>query len=504
VQRQAVIDMGSNSFRLVVYSYENGSWWALSDEIREAVRVSEGLGPEGELQAEPMDRALHTAAVFAAFCESSGIDDVDAVATSAIREAPNRDELLDRIEKETGLDVRVISGEDEARYGWLAMVNSTTVEDGYGVELGGGSAQLMRISERKLKDQCSLPLGSVRLTEAFLSSGKASGKDRKAVRRHVARQLDAVDWWPQKGGRLVGIGGTIRNLAAATLKRLDTADIDVQGFVLTREALEELIEEMADKPASKRDSISGIKPDRADVILGGTIALATMMDEGGFDEMEVSEAGLREGIFFERLLRDSDPPLFDDVRRESVINLAHRYRTDDKHVGHVAKLSLELFDALAEAGVHDLGDEERELLWAACELHDIGVAIDYDDHHHHSAYLILNSGLAGYTSREQVMIAIIARYHRKGDPDADSLGDLAKKGDKNRVRLLSGIIRLAEQLERSRDQSVRSVEVSAPDGQVVLRPQIGGGDPCVPLWSARRNSDLLADAVDREVEVEGD
>jgi exopolyphosphatase / guanosine-5'-triphosphate,3'-diphosphate pyrophosphatase len=324
------------------------------------------------------------------------------------------------------------------------------------------------------------------------------------VRRHVAGQLDAVDWWPQKGGRLVGIGGAIRNLAAATLKRLDTADIDVQGFVLTREALEELIEEMADKPASKRDSISGIKPDRADVILGGTIALATMMDEGGFDEMEVSEAGLREGIFFERLLRDSDPPLFEDVRRESVINLAHRYRTDDKHVGHVAKLSLELFDALAEAGVHDLGDEERELLWAACELHDIGVAIDYDDHHHHSAYLILNSGLAGYTSREQVMIAIIARYHRKGDPDADSLGDLAKKGDKNRVRLLSGIIRLAEQLERSRDQSVRSVEVSAPDGQVVLRPQIGGGDPCVPLWSARRNSDLLADAVDREVEVEGD
>lgn len=496
--------MGSNSFRLVVYSYENGSWWALSDEIREPVRVSEGLGPEGELQDEPMDRALHTAAVFAAFCEAAGIKDVDAVATSAIREAPNRDDLLDRIRDETGLKVRVISGEDEARYGWLAMVNSTTVDDGYGVEIGGGSAQLMRISGRQLKDECSLPLGSVRLTEAFLPSGKPSGKELKSVRRHVAGQMDAVDWWPQKGGRLVGIGGTIRNLAAAALKQLDTADIDVQGFVLTRDALEELIEEMADKPASKRDSISGIKPDRADVILGGTIALATMMDEGGFAEMEVSEAGLREGIFFERLLKDADPPLFEDVRRESVVNLAHRYRTDDKHVGHVAKLSLELFDALGEAGVHDLGDDERELLWAACELHDIGVAIDYDDHHHHSAYLILNSGLAGYTSREQVMIAIVARYHRKGDPDADSLGDLAKKGDKSRVRLLSGIIRLAEQLERSRDQSVESVEVSASNGSVTLHPEFGAGDPCVPLWSARRSADLLSDALDRDVEVEGD
>ena len=504
MRRQAVIDMGSNSFRLVVYGYEEGSWWALTDEIREAVRVSEGLGRDGELQDEPMDRALHTAAVYAAFCEASGIDEVDAVATSAIREAPNRDDLLNAIKKDTGLQVRVISGEDEARYGWLAMVNSTTVQDGYGIEIGGGSAQLMRIKKRKLKDTCSLPLGSVRLTEAFLPSGKPSSKELKAVRRHVAGELDGVDWWPRKGGRLIGIGGTIRNLAAATLKRLDTPNIDVQGFVLARDAVEHLIEELADKRASKRDSIPGIKPDRSDVILGGTVALATMMDEGGFEEMEVSEAGLREGIFFECLLAGSDPPLFADVRRESVINLAHRYRTDDDHVGHVAKLSLDLFDSLVDAGVHHMGDAERELLWAACELHDIGVAIDYDDHHRHSAYLILNSGLAGYTSREQVLIALIARYHRKGDPDGSSLGDLAKRGDKGRVRLLSGIIRLAEQLERSRDQSVKSVDVSVPNGKVVLRPKIRRGDPFVSLWSARRNSELLAEAVDRDVEIEGD
>ena len=494
--------MGSNSFRLVVYGFKKDSWWALTDEIREPVRVSEGLGSDGELQSDPRDRALHTAAVFAAFCDAAGIDDVDAVATSAIREAPNRDELLDAITSETGLKVRVISGEDEARYGWLAMVNSTTLEKGYGVEIGGGSVQLMRVEDRELADACSLPLGSVRLTEAFLPSGKPSSKEMKAVRRHVTDELEKVDWWPQKGGRLVGIGGTIRNLAAATLKQLDTPDIDVQGFVLTRDALEELIEELADKRASKRDSIPGIKPDRSDVILGGALALGKMMDEGGFGELEVSEAGLREGIFFENLLKGSDPPLFEDVRRESVVNLAHRYRTDDKHVGHVAKLSLELFDALEEAGVHDYGDAERELLWAACELHDIGVAIDYDDHHHHSAYLILNSGLAGYTSREQVMIALLARYHRKGDPDVSSLGDLAKKGDKGRVRLLSGIIRLAEQLERSRDQSVKSVEVSVPNGKVILHPVFKRGDPSVPLWSARRNAGLLAEAVDREVEIE--
>jgi exopolyphosphatase/guanosine-5'-triphosphate,3'-diphosphate pyrophosphatase len=214
------------------------------------------------------------------------------------------------------------------------------------------------------------------------------------------------------------------------------------------------------------------------------------------------DAGLREGVFFERLLDDRHPPLFHDVRRESVINLAHRFRTDDAHVGHVARLSLELFDSLAGAGLHTFGAPERELLWAASELHDIGVAVDYDDHHHHSAYLILNSSLPGYTSREQVLIALIARYHRKGEPDATPLGALAQRGDKSRLRLLSGIIRLAEQLERSRDQSVSSVEVSAPDGALVLRPQVRAGDLSVPVWAARRSSELLAEAVGRDVQIE--
>ena len=172
-------------------------------------------------------------------------------------------------------------------------------------------------------------------------------------------------------------------------------EADVQGFVLTRDALGELIELLADRPASKRGSVRGIKPDRADVILGGAVVVDAAMDHGGFDELEVTEAGLREGVFFERLLEGRDPPLLDDVRREAVENLAHRFRTDDVHVQHVARLSLQMFDALAEEGLHALGGEERELLWAACLLHDIGVTIDYDDHHRHSALPDPELGPAG-------------------------------------------------------------------------------------------------------------
>ena len=501
MQRVAIVDMGSNSWRLVVYGYEPGTpWWSLVDEIREAVRIGAGMGDERLLRPERIDRAIHTAAVFDAFCRASGIDRIDAVATSAIRDARNGEELLEEIRTRTALDPRVISGREEAHYGFLAIVNSTTLESGFGLDMGGGSIQTLGIAERGLADAESLPLGSVSVSEEFLPHERATTKGMKALRRCVADDLDALGWWTG-GGRLVGIGGTIRNLAAAAMKRLDLPDLDVQGFTLTLEALEELIELLAARPASKRGGVAGIKPDRGDVILGGALVLAAALEAGGFDEVEVTEAGLREGIFFERLLGEGR--LFEDVRRESVENLAHRFTGDPGHVNHVAALSLAMFDGLAEAGLHDLGPAERELLWAACVLHDIGVAIDYDDHHRHSHYLILNAGLPGFTPRELVLIGLLARHHRKGNPDPSQLGDLEEEGDAARLRLLCGMIRLAEQFERSRDRSVRAVRVGSANGAVALEAETDArGDATVGIWAARRNSDLLAEAIGRPVEIE--
>ncbi len=156
--------------------------------------------------------------------------------------------------------------------------------------------------------------------------------------------------------RLAAIGGTVRNLASAVQKRMEMPDVDEQGFVLTRAALEELIELLAERPASERGAIPGIKPDRGDVILGGALVAAAAMEHGGFDELEVAEAGLREGVFFEHLLAHRTPPLLTDVRTDSVENLARRFATDPPHVAHVAKLSLELFDTLRDGGLHELGE----------------------------------------------------------------------------------------------------------------------------------------------------
>ena len=229
----------------------------------------------------------------------------------------------------------------------------------------------------------------------------------------------------------------------------------VQGFVLTEQALGRLVARLAALPASERSRVPGIKPARADLILAGAVVLQSTLRAGGFHGIEITEAGLREGVFFERHLAGQDPPLLADVRRASVLNLAARYHMDIAHTRHVAKLALGMFDQLAQLGLHEGDPLERELLWAACELHDIGMSVDYDDHHKHSRYLILNGGLPGFSPVEVALIAQAARYHRKGMPEPGPLAALLREGDAARLDRLAVLLRLAEDLERSRDQLVR-------------------------------------------------
>jgi exopolyphosphatase/guanosine-5'-triphosphate,3'-diphosphate pyrophosphatase len=501
--RTAVIDLGSNSFRLVVFTAADG-WWKRTDEIYLAVRVGEGIEATGELGEQPMQRALEAAEVFAHFLAATGIghDDIQPVATSAIRDASNQAAFLARVERETGLAVRVLAKEEEAYYGYLAAVNSTTLADGVVLDLGGGSLQLVEVNSRHPGRIGSWPLGAVRMTEHFLPDPQeATKKQRRALQKHVLKTLaDDARWLPRAPKRLVGIGGTMRNLAAAVQAAEGMPSLGVQGFQIPREQLAELIDELAALPASERASIKGIKYARADLILAGAIVVATVLDAGGFDAIEVTEAGLREGVFFGSHLQ-GEPPLFDDVRRSSVLNLAARYHVDPAHTEHVARLALGLFDELAGAGLHPGDRWERELLWCACVLHDIGMSVDYDDHHKHSRYLILNAGLPGFAPREVALVAQAARYHRKGMPDFHELRPLSADGDGARLDRMAILLRLAEDLERSRDQSVRAAHVVSDNGTVRLAVASDGA-AAVERWAAQREVELFHRAFDKDLKVE--
>jgi exopolyphosphatase / guanosine-5'-triphosphate,3'-diphosphate pyrophosphatase len=495
--RLAVIDCGSNSFRLVVFTY-TGTWWKRTDEIHEAVRVGEGLDATGELGEAPMERALETLELYAHFCRATRIERIRTVATSAIRDASNQKAFLRTAKKRTGLDVEVLSGEQEAHYGYLAAVNTTTLSQGVVLDLGGGSMQLTRVEDRAAIDGRSWPLGAVRMTERFMpEGGKAKRKQMKALRDHVAAEIEHAAWLDE-GGRLTGIGGTVRNLAAATQIAAELPSYGIQGFRVSRDALGDLIERLADLPPEERGDVPGIKYARADLILAGALVVDTVMDVGGFGMIEATDAGLREGVFFETLL--GDPPLLDDVRKATVRNLAASYDADFAHVEHVATLALELWDALAAAGLHRGDPKERELLWATAMLHDIGTAVDYDDHHKHSRYLILSAGMPGYSPREVALIGQAARYHRKGNPGLGEFAALARPGDDALLNRLAAAVRIAEQLERSRDQAVHACEVEVANGHVALRLR-AVEDVTIARWATERQGDVFRKAFGRDLKV---
>jgi exopolyphosphatase/guanosine-5'-triphosphate,3'-diphosphate pyrophosphatase len=484
----AVVDLGSNSWRLVVYRYVPGGAWRRIGQLQEPVRIAEGLSASGRLAAGAIARGLETLEMFARYCRARGIrpDAVDAVATSAIRDAADGADLVTRASELTGFDIRVLSAEEEARYGYLAAVNSTTLTDGTVLDLGGGSLQLVAVRERRAQAFGSWPLGAVRVTERLLADGQAlSRKELKRARTTVRSELADATVLHDAGPRLVGMGGAIRNLASAAQRAHGPAPTDVQGYVVGAGELRNLVATLAKRPAAER-ALPGIKPARADLILGAALVLEAVVDRGGFDGIEVTRAGLREGVFVaNRLLAGADP-LLPGVRAGAVRNLALQCDADLDHAEHVAHLALALHDSLAAAKVIAPARDERELLLAAAMLHDVGMAVGYDGHAWHSRYVILNAGLPGYSPRDVALIAQIVRYHRKGTPALDELRPIAREGDGELVARCALLLRIAEQLERGEGQSVREARMIADRRSVRLLLE---GDDRLARWSLERQVD---------------
>jgi exopolyphosphatase/guanosine-5'-triphosphate,3'-diphosphate pyrophosphatase len=511
-RRLAVIDMGSNTFRLVVFRYRPGGSFQLVDEIRHAVRLSGGVGPDG-LDPAALARGRQAADLYLAFTRAAGIDDVAAVTTSAVRDAANADEALAALTLDGALEVRVISAKEEAWYGYLGAVNSTTLGDGHVLDLGGGSVQVSQVAGRRLGEVVSRPLGAVRMTERFLSAERPSRSDLRALRRHVGRELADLDWLEGAGGRMVGIGGTIRTLASMHQRavRYPLAG-ELHGYQLPRTGIDELIEAMLGLPASERSRIPGLKQDRADITLAGAVVIGAVLEHAGVEHIEICSQGLREGIFYERFLSPTTPPLIPDIRRQSVLNLVEIYRCDVPHAEHVCALALAIYDELAGTGLHTSDAQEREMLWAAGMLHDAGVLVDYNDHHKHGYYLVLNAGLPGYAHPELAMIALLIRGHRKALPSVSPLEEILRRrsarapgpaddgGDEGALQRLACCLRIAEQLERGRARGITGLSLDATRDR--LRLTVNAiGDPSVALWSAGLESPSVQRAFGRRLEL---
>lgn len=502
-QRIGVIDLGSNTARLVVFNATPGYAYRVEDEIREVVRLRQGMTRHG-LSEEATARALFTLRLFKRFCDSYQVDRIIPTATSAVREAPNGAQFVEQVQDEIGLELQIIDGEKEAWYDTLGALNEVPMTKGYVLDIGGGSAQVIRIRDRRYEQGQSVQLGALALTERFITTDPISNKEFEAIQTEIDRQLDTFSWLDKKNTKperlLVGLGGTIRNLAKIEAKRLDYPLNTLHGFILTRKSVEKSIELFRELPLKEREDISGLKRDRADIILPGAMVAASVMERLKVETMTISQNGMREGIFFEHFWNHLSYPVVDDIRRFSVLNMARTYNYQKRHTNHVKYLAGRLFMQLAP--LHGYGRPERELLDAAALLHDVGAIISYYEHHKHSQTLIINSGLPGFTPREQALIALLTRYHRRGKPKTREYGPLLNEDDERLLEQLGAIVRLAEFLERGRNANVDDVTVSWNDDTLRLT-LIADEYPAVELWGAERNAaDLVESAFERKLAME--
>jgi exopolyphosphatase / guanosine-5'-triphosphate,3'-diphosphate pyrophosphatase len=503
-ERLGVIDLGSNTTRLIVMGYTPHHSFRLMDEVRESVRLAEGASADGRLQPKPMERAIATMRLFNNLCKSSGVETVMPVATSAVREATNQAEFLGRVEREAGLTFRVLSAEEEAYYGYLGVVNTLDLSDFFLIDIGGGSTQVTMARGRGFVRAFSKPVGVVRFTERYVRSDPLSNKEFKALEAGAAEAFANLDWLrhggtlqSENGTTLAGIGGTIRTLAEIDMKLRGYSLDRVHGYIFRRDRLEAQIEQLRTMSQRQREDLPGISKDRADLILAGSVILNQLMRQGGFESITVSGQGLREGVFYERFLVDEHPPLFGDMRSFSVQNVARLYNYEALHAAKVRELALSMFDQLRP--LHGYEEWERSLLGYAATLHDIGLAVSYYDHHKHGAYLIINAALQGFTHREIAIMALLVRYHRKGDASIDSYRDVLEPGDDQRVARLAALLRLAEFLERRKSQVIQSLKIEI--GERILVTTRAVGDATVEIWDANRGSGLFRKAFGREIEI---
>lgn len=499
-QRTAIIDLGSNSARVIVLNFRAGYTYHLEDEIREIVRLREGMSERG-LSEAAMERAFSTLRLFKRFCESVGADTIIPTATSAVREASNGPAFVARVAEEIGLALQVLDGDREAFYGALGALNAVPLQEGVVLDIGGGSAQLSLVREGRFVEGQALTLGALALTERFVRSDPIRGREFKAIKQEIERQLDTVGWLEEAPAALVGLGGTIRNLAKVEAARQGFPLESIGGFRLTRQSLSQTIRLLRELPLAERQGISGLKSDRADIILPGALVLRAVMKRLGVEELLISEHGLREGLFFEQFWSHLPYPVHPDLRDFNVLNMARFYGFKERHAYHVRHLSTRLFDQLAP--LHGFGPHERELLAAAALLHDLGTVISYNDHHKHSETLIASNGLSSFTSRETALVALLARYHRKGTPTPGPYEPLFIEGDEGRLLCLSAMLRTAEYLERGRNGIVRDVEVDL--GEDVVLSLVAEEFPAVELWETERNAlELLSRALGRPVTLQSE
>ena len=504
--RLAAIDVGSNTIRLTVAEVEKDGTYRILDEEREMVRLGHGMDRTGRLAEDAVERALAALGKMKAIADGFEVAEIRAIATSAVREAANGRAFTREAYRQHKVRIDVISAEEEAELAFRSAARHFTLDGRSSavVDIGGGSVEVILAAGTVIDQIHSLPLGAVRVTERLVRSDPLRKKHWKLMRQEIDRGIrQGIGRLPHRAEIMVGSGGTFTALAHMAKWQREGRHGSVQGYMLTPAELVHLLDRLREVPLEGRRQIPGLSEDRADIIVAGAAVIARLVKRLGTQQIVVNERGIRDGLLL-GMISDlsgssavAQPQTAD--RMEWVRLFARKCRSNERHCEHVATLALQIFDGIKTR--YRLRPIGRDVLQAAALLHDIGYLISHSKHHKHTYHLIIHGDLPAFSPREVELIANVARYHRRAFPKrshANLAGVSAE--DRQLISQLSGILRVADGLDRTHSQAVSAVRIRALRDRLRLDIEAAGA-PEVERADAERKSDLFRKAFDTELEL---
>jgi exopolyphosphatase / guanosine-5'-triphosphate,3'-diphosphate pyrophosphatase len=443
-----VIDLGSNTSRLVAFEASAAGTVRAFFEGKDVPRLGSGTGPDGRLSDDAMERGVLAVRRFAHVVRDLELPRTLAVATSAVRDAPNGPDFVRKVDRATGVLLRVLTGAEEARYAYLGVASAWELDNDIVFDLGGGSMQLVDVREGRVRNSVSLPLGVLRLSQRFLEHDPPKRREFDELRDHVRETLGSVlEAFGGKSYRLNGIGGTVRSLARATIEIRQYPIRRVHGYPLYATEIEALAELMGEMSAEKRRALPGIGGDRADVVLAGIVVLEELLRATGAERVVVAGTGIREGLALESIGAKL-PASAVQLAERSIAAASESFAFRIEHGREVAHVALSLFDLLAPR--FEWGRGERIALTVAAWMHDAGTAIDLWQHATHSAYLIQNYPIWGLNQREVLLASMIAYLHEGDDLPSGwkrAYQPIIRASDLDAARRLGVVLECAEMTE---------------------------------------------------------
>jgi len=504
--RLAAIDIGTNSIRLVVAEVQPDGTYRVLDEDREMTRLGRGLYRDGRLGDAPMQQSLQALGRMKAIADGFGVAELRAIATAAVREAANGRDFVSEAWRRHRVRLEVVPAEEEARLAFRSVTRHYDLADQLTaiVDIGGGSTEVILAAGGLVEQVVSLPLGAVRLAERYCKSDPLKEKHWKALRRAIDQTIeDGIGKPPFAADVMIGSGGTFTNLAEMAQAERDGKVTGARDYQLSRAEVTRLLARLRETPLDARRQIPGLNPQRADIIVAGVAVIARLTRWLGSQRVLVNDRGVRDGVLLSMIddLTGVAPPSRAQPpdRLELARRFARKCRSNERHCEQVARLAVEIFEALRDA--YALPPAGADMLRAAALLHDIGYLINHERHHKHAYHLIMHGDLRGFSAREIELIANVARYHRRAFPKK-SHTNFARldRGERRLVRRLAGILRVADGLDRTHGQAITRVRCRMGDGWVRVHA-VAARDPAIELEDAKRKAALFEQAFGGDLDL---